>query len=129
MPKFKFAKLIRDKIVDNQIASGAKPHYRKLDLDEHRRELIRKIKEEAAEITDASPDKIAEEIADVRQAIDDLAGTYSITSRDIAEAQKLKAEKAGAFKLGIYEEYVEVEEGDPWIEYYRKNSERYPEIE
>ncbi len=36
MLKFQFNKLVRDKIVDQQIASGAKPHYRALtgsDLD------------------------------------------------------------------------------------------------
>lgn len=50
MPKFKFAKLVRDKIVEHQIASGATPTYRQLSPDEHKNELIKKIIEESQEI-------------------------------------------------------------------------------
>ena len=43
MPKFTFSKLVRDKIVDKQIESGAKPSYRILSHEEHIHELINKV--------------------------------------------------------------------------------------
>lgn len=128
MPKFKFAKLVRDKIVDRQIASGAKPNVRQLNEDEHKHELIKKIIEEAQEIDQATPAEVAAEIADVQQALDDLAKLHGITHNDITAAQSQKNRKNGAFTKGLYIDYVEIDESDPWTSYYRKNSDRYPEI-
>jgi predicted house-cleaning noncanonical NTP pyrophosphatase (MazG superfamily) len=127
MPRFKFAKLVRDKIVDHQLASGARPVYRHLNKNEHKRELINKIIEEAEEIAGANPDEIAAEIADVQQAIDDLKETYDLTSEDIKKAQVVKNNKNGAFKKGLYVDSVEV--ASEWAKYYRDNAERYPEID
>lgn len=59
MFKFKFSKLVRDKIVDIQIASGAKANFRQLNSDEHKHELVKKIVEEAQEIIKANPEEIA----------------------------------------------------------------------
>lgn len=129
MPKFKFSKLVRDKIVDDQVASGAKPSYRVLNADEHKKELIHKILEEAAEIGQASREELAGEIADAQQAIDDLKALHQLTDEDIIKAQAIKNEKKGAFKKGLFIEHLELAEDDPWVEYYRRNAERYPEIE
>lgn len=128
MPKYKFGKLVRDKIVEHQIKSGAKPTYHQLDDESHKQELIFKIIEEAQEITNAKPEERASEIADVQQALDDLKQKYGLTDKDIAEAQKNKLHKNGAFKKGIFVDYVELDEKDKWAEYYRKNTDRYPEI-
>lgn len=87
MPKFKFAKLVRDKIVEHQLASGAASVYRHLNPEEHKNELIKKIAEEAGEILHAQPGEIAAEIADVQQALDDLKEKCGLTSTDIAQAQ------------------------------------------
>src|SRR5690349_11604117 len=128
MPKFRFAKLVRDKIVDHQIASGAKPTYHRLDTEAHKRELINKIIEEAAEIKQASPKEIAAEIADVQQALDDLKQKYNLADQQVKAAQIKKNEKNGAFKKGLFIDYIEVDEEDQWVEYYPKNADRYPEI-
>lgn len=128
MLKFKFDKLVRDKIVDTQIATGAKPKYHTLDPDAHVAALVDKIIEEAREIIQADEDAVTSEIADVQQAVDDLIELVGITADQVAAAQQKKNEKAGAFKKGIYVEYVEVADNDPWVEYYRKNADRYPQI-
>lgn len=129
MLKFQFAKLVRDKIVDHQIASGAKPRFRRLGLFEHKQALVNKIIEEAREIIHASPKEVASEIADVQQAVDDLKELYNLTDEDIVNAQVASTNKNGAFKKGILVEYVEIDAKDPWVDYYRKNPERYPEVE
>ena len=128
MLKFQFKKLVRDKIVDHQIASGAKPTYYILDRDGHKRELVNKVIEEAREIIQAEPDDVAAEIADVQQAIDDLKELYQVNDTAVAKAQVVKNEKNDAFKKGLYIDYVEVDENDKWVAYYRKNADRYPEI-
>lgn len=128
MPTFKFDKLVRDKIVDHQIASGATPRYRVLDAVEHKRELVHKITEEAEEIIGASPAEVAEEIADVQQALDDLKKLYGVSDEDVAAAQKAKNDKNGAFEKGLYVDAVTVAETDKWVSYYRDNADRYPEI-
>jgi predicted house-cleaning noncanonical NTP pyrophosphatase (MazG superfamily) len=128
MPTFKFAKLVRDKIVDYQIASGAKPTYRQLSPDEHKRELVNKIIEEAREITEAAVADVADEIADVQQAVDDLKEKFGLSDADIAEAQTKKNDKNGAFKQGLFVESVELADDDTWADYYRQNADRYPEI-
>jgi predicted house-cleaning noncanonical NTP pyrophosphatase (MazG superfamily) len=129
MLKFKFSKLVRDKIVEHQIALGAKPSFRTLKPAEHKRELVRKIIEEASEITKAVPEEIAGELADVQQALDDLAQLYGLSPDDIAKAQAVKRQKNGAFKKGLYIETLEVDEDDPWVKHYRQNADRYPEIQ
>ena len=128
MPRFRFAKLVRDNIVDQQIASGAKPNYRLLAPNEHKQELVNKIIEEAQELSAAEPNEIAAEIADVQQAIDDLRALHGLTEKDVVDMQQQKNDKNGAFNKGIYVEDVEVAEGNKWTSYYRKNADRYPEI-
>jgi predicted house-cleaning noncanonical NTP pyrophosphatase (MazG superfamily) len=128
MPTFKFAKLVRDTIVDQQLASGAKPTYRQLSPEEHKQALVAKIAEESAEIAAASPDTVAEEIADVQQAIDDLIALCGLTAQDVATAQAAKSAKNGAFKKGLYVDTVEVAEDDKWTAYYRAHPDQYPEL-
>ena len=128
MPKFKFNKLVRDEIVEKQVASGAKPSYRQLTVSEHERELVNKIIEEAKEILLSDREGIVDEIADVQQAIDDLKEKLSLTDEAVAIAQAKKQDKNGAFKKGLYIDYIELDESDPWVEYYRSNADNYPEI-
>lgn len=128
MPKFKFHKLVRDKIADSQLASGARPKFHILTDREHKRELVKKIIEEAQEITQAPDDEVALEIADVQQALDDLRDKFGLTAADISKAQAAKDAKSGAFKKGIFIEYVEVDEDYSWIDHFRKNPDRYPEM-
>ncbi|MGH7234263.1 MAG: hypothetical protein ACREF7_02355 [Candidatus Saccharimonadales bacterium] len=119
---------MRNKIVDKQIASGAKPKYRVLDLEELKCELIKKIQEEAAEVSNAKRSDVASEIADVQQAIDDLIFTCKLTKEVVASKQKSKNKKNGSFSKAIYIEYVEVDENDPWVKYFKDNPSRYPQI-
>ncbi len=128
MPKFRLNKLVRDKIVDHQIASGATPKYHVLSDSDHKTALVHKIIEEARELLDAKPNDMLAELADVRQALDDLTEKYGFSAADVAQAAHAKNEKNGAFKKGHYIESVDLPEDDKWVEYYRRNAERYPEI-
>ena len=128
MPTFEFSKLVRDKIVEQQIVEGSHPHYRVLVLKDHKKELIRKIAEEVHEIESASANEIASELADVQQALDDLCALYAISKTDVASAQRKKLQKKGAFRKGIYVESITIDEANEWVEYYRAHPDRYREV-
>ena len=128
MPKFAFNKLVRDNIVDQQTASGARPAFRRLKTAEHKQQLVHKITEEAREILSAPPQELAAEIADVQQALDDLRQLMRVSADEVRAAQTKKNQKNGPFTQGLFVEYVEVAEDNPWVEYYRQNADRYPEI-
>jgi predicted house-cleaning noncanonical NTP pyrophosphatase (MazG superfamily) len=129
MAKFKFDKLVRDKIVEQQISSGAKAQYHKLNDQQHKEALVNKIIEEAREILQADQSEVASEIADVQQAIDDLKLKFGLASSVIAEVQQAKNNKNGSFAKGIYVDHVELANDDKWTKYYRQNPDRYPEID
>lgn len=80
------------------------------------------------EIIEAKPKEVASEIADVQQAIDDLKEKYGVSTEEVLQAQKAKNDKNGAFKEGYYIDSVELDESDEWVEHFRANSDRYPEI-
>ncbi len=128
MPVFKFGKLVRDKIVDDQIAEGSRPVFHYLSPDEHVKALVQKIIEEAQEISSAPPAEFASEIADVQQALDDLRELLEVTNEQIVQVRKRKSDKFGDFKKGIFIESVEIDENNKWVAHYRKNADRYPEI-
>lgn len=86
MLKFKFSKLVRYKIVETQIASGAKPTYHMLNRDEHANALVEKIIEEAREIIGAVAGDVTGEIADVQQALDDLIDVVGTSREQVAAA-------------------------------------------
>ena len=128
MPRFIFNKLVRDNIVESQLASNAKPTYKTLDLESHKRELITKIIEEANEILTSLPTETASEIADVQQAVDDFILLYNLSASDVRQEQKKKYVKNGSFSRGTFIEYVDLNDSDKWVTYFRENSDRYPEV-
>lgn len=128
MPTFAFRKLVRDNIIDQQLADGAKPLYWRLSDDEHTQQLVQKIIEEVQEVPKASRDEVAGELADVQQALDDLREKLGVTTEAVKKAQEKKFAKNGGFKEGFFVEHVEVTDDNQWIPHYRNNPDRYPEI-
>lgn len=130
MAKFILNKLVRDKLVAEYEQLGQKAKYRKLTKDEHLAELKRKIIEEAREIpTEAEKDKIAGEIADVQQALDDLKALADITDTQVADLQRAKLAKRGGFLTGSFVESLTLKEGDEWVDYYRREPGIFIEVD
>lgn len=130
MPIFKLNKLIRDKLPMFYESIGEKANLRVLKKDEHTIALINKIIEEVGEIPteNITKKKLIEEIADIQQAIDDLEKLHGISAADIAKVQKAKNEYKGGFSKGIFIETLELQENDTWIDYYRAEPDRFPEV-
>jgi predicted house-cleaning noncanonical NTP pyrophosphatase (MazG superfamily) len=103
------------------------PHYRFLSKEEHRACLADKVVEEARELANTPPESIAEEISVVQQALDDLRRTYGISKVELNKVMRAKRIKSGGFGKGLFIESLDLKDGDPWIEYYRKEPERFHE--
>jgi hypoxanthine-DNA glycosylase len=126
--RFKFTKLVRDKIVSDIIANGNYPHWKTLSHEEYLKELKKKILEESQEILNANDKELLEEIADVQEIIDNLVIALGKTKRDLTLQQKIKNTKRGSFKRREYIEYVDVPDNDKVIQFYLGHSDKYPEI-
>lgn len=128
MLRFIFNKLVRDKILADQLAEGSKPKHRALSKKEHLQELIKKLPEEGGEIASAAPEKVASEIADVQQVLDDITELLGVSPEEVRREQDRKNEKFGPFKKGVFIEHVDIDENNPWVAHYRDNPDRYLEI-
>jgi predicted house-cleaning noncanonical NTP pyrophosphatase (MazG superfamily) len=122
---FRLHKLVRDKIVDFNITCGGRVEHKVLEADELRRALIAKIVEEATEMTEGVT---VDELADVQEALDQLAANAGISKDSIVVAQTEKNTKNGAFKKGHFVETLTLPEGNEWIDYYAADPEKFPEV-
>lgn len=128
MRKFRFAKLVRDNIVEKIVSDGGNPIWRKLGQDEYIVELKKKLIEETKELGEASEDEVLKELADVQEIIDNLIEAIGTSRNVLTEQQVKKNNQNGSFKNRQYIDVVEVADNAVEIDYYLKNSDRYPEI-
>jgi len=129
MPTFKLDKLVRDKFPEIYEALGQEAVVEKLSKIDLSKALLDKIIEEAAEIKpESSREELLEEIADIQQIIDDLKSENNLTDEEIANIQESKKAEKGGFKEGVFIKTLTVPENDKWVEYYRKEPSKYPEI-
>jgi predicted house-cleaning noncanonical NTP pyrophosphatase (MazG superfamily) len=126
--KYKFAKLVRDNIVKDIQKIGNRPIYKVLNDDEYISELLKKLLEEANEITSSPKDELLGELSDIQEIIDNLIVALNISKHDLQAAQDKKNSKAGSFKEKLYIDYVETDSESEWGKFYSKNSHKYPEI-
>lgn len=127
--KFKFEKLVRDRIVEHIKKNGAKPHFRKLGDTEYIEELKKKVLEEAKEIpTVKDNNELVSEIADLQEVLDYLIKTLGVSKKELRRLQKVKNKKAGSFKKRHYIDYVETKKSGEWVDYYLARPKKYPEI-
>jgi len=129
MPIFIFNKLVRDKLQDEYERMGQKAVYRTLSKSELSVALANKIIEEIREIPEGgTKDDIASELADARQAMEDLMNLHGIKEADIQNIKQKKFDKKGGFAAGAFVESLELEDGDEWVEYYRKEPAIFLEV-
>lgn len=130
MRKFKFSKLVRDKIVNQIISAGDKPNWKVLTEQEYIQKLKDKIVEESLEIPGSdNKEETIKELADVQEIIDNLLDTLKISKKEFLKIQKEKNDKNGSFKMRHYIENVETTDiVTKWVQYYLDNPNKYPEL-
>jgi predicted house-cleaning noncanonical NTP pyrophosphatase (MazG superfamily) len=95
-----YPKLVRDKIPEIvEGRTGEKVKTRIMEDEEYRKYLLKKVEEEAHELTDAkNKEYIVEELSDLMELIDTIIEFNGLDMKTVREVQKEKAEKRGGFK-------------------------------
>ena len=123
---FKLNKLVRDKIVENNIGYGGKVKYKTLSGNDLTKALIDKLIEEAKELKKS--DLSAEELADIKEILIALREHLKIQAGVLEDARRKKAAETGRFKKGHYVESLTLPADNKWAKYYASDPKRFPEI-
>lgn len=125
---FVLNKLVRNNVLESMIVNGQEPEYHVATGDELLRELTRKIREEAAEL---DPDKptFMQELMDIQAVIDAILRVRKVAKADFERAVKAKNEERGDYSEAYYVGKLTLKADDPWVEYYRNEPERFPEVD
>lgn len=102
---YKYNKLVRDKIPQNIETLGKKCNYYVLNEEEYKKELDKKLLEEANEFI---ADHSTEEMADLMEVVEAIKNAHKLTTEEIEKVRLEKKSKKGGFEEQLY--LVEVEE-------------------
>lgn len=102
---YKYNKLVRDKIPQNIEKIGKKCNYYILGEDEYKKELDKKLLEEANEFI---VDHSIEEMADLIEVIEAIKKSYNLENKEIEKIRLTKNIEKGSFEEKLY--LVQVQE-------------------
>ena len=124
---FGLNKLVRDKLPDMMREVDQEPEVVTLAGIDKVRALIAKVAEEVAEL-DPESSSYTKELSQVKQALMDLIESSS--DPEVIEELRLgDLERRGGFLDGQYITTLSLSPDDEWVEYYRREPEKYPEVE
>lgn len=131
MVRFYLQKLVRDKVVKKCLDDEEVLHteYRILDKQEFRRELLRKVHEEADEIPlgDNQRDESLKELADLQEVVDALRQDFGFSIEQIQEEMARKKQDKGGFDKRHYIEYHDLTDDGRWVKVFRAQPGKYRE--
>ena len=103
MKRIYYRKLVRDKIPKRIEESGGKYAVKTLSVPSFRKELLKKVEEEASGLANAKvKSEIVAETGDLFDVLGEVKKTFCITSTELAKARKKEMKRKGAFKKRIY---------------------------
>ena len=123
---FELNKLVRDKIVESTKTQGGEVKYKKLGDKKLTEALVAKLVEEAKELK--GTELSIEELADLKEIIEQIAKNLKITGKELATAQAKKRSKNGGFTKGHFIETLTLPADNKWAKYYASDPKRFPEI-
>lgn len=103
MQKIYYNKLCRDKVPDIIRAKGFDCEVREVDHDEYKREIIRKVFEEASGVSNHSGRSgLLKELADLLITIEAVKKEYDLSSEEIQAAVDASVEDKGGYEDRLY---------------------------
>ena len=103
MKKIYYKKLIRNKIPKRIEESNGKYLCKKLNSEEFKNELLKKVQEESLGIVVSKNKKeLVSEIGDVLDVIDEIKKNFKITSKEIVDSRKIEFERKGGFTKRLF---------------------------
>ena len=131
MIRFYLQKLVRDKVVKKCLDDEEVLHteYYTLDKQEFRRELLRKVHEEADEIPlgDNQRDESLKELADLQEVVDTLRQDFGFSIKQVQEEMARKKQDKGGFDKRHYIKYHDLADDSKWVKIFRAQPEKYRE--
>ena len=131
MIRFYLQKLVRDKVVKKCLDDEEVLHteYRILDKQEFRRELLRKVHEEADEIPldDNQRGESLKELADLQEVVDALRQDFGFSTEQVQEEMARKKQDNDGFDNRHYIEYNDFTDDSRWVEILRAQPGKYRE--
>ena len=121
---FKLNKLVRDKVYDDMVRAGQEIDSYVLPDEKVEQALLDKLAEELDELRSGDDDSPAD-LGSVFLAYAKLKG---FTVNSLLKAINDRDEKRGAFDYKRFVESVTLPADDPWVSYYRKDPDKYPEV-
>jgi len=129
--KFKYAKLVRDKIPAIIKRDGAVVSKKVLGTADYIRELKKKLTEESAELVEAAGQhEILSELADLEEVLDNLRRAARIEPAELKAVRDKKRAQNGSFRRRFYINHIVADEKtDPaWLRYHLKRRKKFPLI-
>lgn len=103
MEKIYYNKLCRDKVPDIIRAKGFDCEVREVDHDEYKREIIRKVLEEATGVSNQKgPESLLKELADLAITISAVQKEFGITDEMLATAIEHSKNEKGEYASRYY---------------------------
>lgn len=131
MIRFYLQKLVRDKVVKKCLDDEEVLHteYRELNKQEFRRELLRKVHEEADEIPldDNQRNESLKELADLQEVVDALRQDFGFSIEQVQEEMARKKQDKGGFDKRHYIKYHDLADDSKWVNIFRAQPEKYRE--
>lgn len=100
--KIVYNKLVRDKIAEYLTTKGVQAKTRPVSSSVILPMLFAKLTEEAQEATEATPERLPEELADILEVVEEIAVRSNIPWEKILELKRKKFEERGGFKDGVF---------------------------
>lgn len=103
MEKIYYNKLCRDKIPQIIKDKGFDCHVRVVDHDEYKREIVRKVFEEASGVSNhVDHEDLVAEIADLLITLDSVKKEFGVTDQEVEGAIQKSLEEKGAYDERLY---------------------------
>lgn len=103
MEKIYYNKLCRDKIPNIIAEKGFECEVREVDHDEYKREIIRKVFEEASGVSNhTGRESLLKEIADLVITLDAVTKEFGITDEELDTAVEKSIEEKGGYEDMLY---------------------------
>lgn len=104
----KYNKLVRDNIPDIIRSNGERPVTRKLSATEYKKELLKKLQEEAKEVFEAKGKlETVKELSDVQEVLAAIYKAFDIACGDVTKMARKRRKERGAFTKKIFLERTE----------------------
>jgi predicted house-cleaning noncanonical NTP pyrophosphatase (MazG superfamily) len=103
MEKIYYNKLCRDKVPEIIAGKGFECEVREVDHDEYKREIIRKVFEEASGVSNHSGrDSLLKELADLSVTIDAVKKEFGISKEELDLAVERSIDEKGGYEDMLY---------------------------